>query len=64
MKDLVEYLLEQGANLESTSLNGATPFMRAIQSSKPEVVQFLIDKGCKVQIENRKGTVNVFNNGK
>jgi len=56
MKDLVEYLLDQGANLEAASLNGATPFLRAIQSSKPAVVQYLIDRGCKVQVENKKGT--------
>ena len=57
LKDVVEMLLENGANLEATTVNGATPFMRAVESSKPEVVQFLIEKGAKVQVENKKGTI-------
>ena len=55
LQDVVEYLLEHGAELEARTMNQATPLMRAIESSKPEVVQYLIDKGAKVQIENRKG---------
>lgn len=58
LKDLVELMLESGANLESTTLNGATPLMRAVESSKPEVVQYLIEKGAKVQVENRKGELS------
>lgn len=55
LMDIVEYLMEKGALLEVVTLNGATPLMRAIESSKPDVVQYLIDKGAKVQIENKKG---------
>ena len=55
MKHIVEYLLGRGANMEATTMNGATPLMRAIESSKVEVVQYLIDSGAKLQIENRKG---------
>ena len=53
--DTVEYLLEHGALMEAVTLNGATPLVRAIESSKPDVVQYLINKGAKVQIENAKG---------
>jgi ankyrin repeat protein len=53
--DVVDYLLERGADLEARTMNQATPLMRAIESSKPEVVQYFIDKGAKLQIENRKG---------
>ena len=53
--DVVEYLLEHGADLEARTLNEATPLMRAIEASKPELVQYLIDRGAKVQVENRKG---------
>ena len=49
------YLIDKGANLEARTMNEATPIMRAIESSKPEVVQYLIDKGAKVQVENKKG---------
>lgn len=52
---MVEYLVENGADMEARTMNQATPLMRAIESSKPEVVQYFIDKGAKMQIENRKG---------
>ena len=55
MKDVVELLLNHGANIEAVTLNGGTPLMRAVESSKPELVQFLIDKGAKVQAQNKKG---------
>ena len=55
MKDVVEYLLDSGANIEAVALNGSTPLMRAIESSRPEVVQLLIDRGAKMRVENRKG---------
>lgn len=55
LHDAVEFLLNNGADLEAHTMNLATPLMRAIESSKPEVVQYLIDKGAKVQIENKKG---------
>ena len=56
MKDVAEYLLEKGAYLEAVTNNGGTPIMRAIESSKPDLVQFLIQKGAKLQVENAKGT--------
>ncbi len=46
--------------MEATTFNGATPFLRAIESSRPEVVQFLIDKGCRVQVENKKGKIAIY----
>ena len=60
MKHIVEYLLNNGANMEAVTMNGATPLMRAIESSKVEVVQYLIDSGAKLQIENRKGTEWIY----
>ena len=55
-KDIVEILLEHGASLEALTLNGATPLMRAIESSRVDLVQDLIDRGAKVQVENNKGS--------
>lgn len=49
------YLLDKGANLEARTINDATPLMRAIESSNVNLVQYLIDKGAKVQVENKKG---------
>ena len=56
--DVVQYLLDQGADLEATTMNGATPLIRAIESSRPEVVQYLMDKGARLQIENKKGNLS------
>ena len=55
IKDVVEILLQNGAQLEAVAMNGGTPIMRAIESCRPEIVQMLIERGAKVQIENRNG---------
>ena len=52
---MVEYLLDHNAYLEATTINGATPLMRAIESSRPELVQFIIAHGAKLQVENKNG---------
>ncbi len=58
LKDIVILLLENGASLDMTTMNGATPFMRAVESSKVDVVQYLVQIGAKLQIENKKGMVH------
>jgi len=58
MYDVIEYLVDKGANIDAVTMNGATPFMRAIESSRPEIVQYLLEKGVKVQTETRKGYFN------
>ena len=58
IKDVVEYLLRAGANIEARALNGATPLMRAIESSNSDVVQLLLDNGAKLRVRNRKGCSN------
>lgn len=55
MLDVVELLYNNGASIDSVAMNGATPMNRAIESSKLNVVQFLMDKGAKLATENRKG---------
>ena len=55
MKDCVEHLLDSGANVDDQAINGATPLMRAIQSSQPEIVRLLIEKGANVRAETRTG---------
>ena len=56
--DIVQLLLEHGAELDSVALNGGTPLVRAIESSCFDLVEFLISRGAKIQTENRKGTIN------
>ena len=43
--DLVQLLLEHGAEMDAQTINGGTPLMRAIESSRESVVEFLISKG-------------------
>ena len=43
--DLVQFLLEQGAEIDGQTINGGTPLMRAIESSREAVVELLISKG-------------------
>lgn len=55
--DVVEYLIDHGAEIDATTMNGGTPLTRAIESSRDIVVEYLIGKGCKVQTENSKGKI-------
>lgn len=57
--DVVQLLLGNGAEMDPVALNGGTPLMRAIESSSFDVVTFLIEKGTKMQIENKKGKINM-----
>lgn len=43
--DLVQLLLESGAEIDAQTINGGTPLMRAIESSREPLVEFLISKG-------------------
>lgn len=45
-EDLVQLLLENGAEMDAQTINGGTPLMRAIESSREAVVELLISKGC------------------
>ena len=45
-EDLVQLLLENGAEMDAQTINGGTPLMRAIESSRETVVELLISKGC------------------
>ena len=44
-EDLVQLLLENGAEMDAQTINGGTPLMRAIESSREAVVELLISKG-------------------
>jgi ankyrin repeat protein len=43
--DIVQLLLDNGADIDAQAINGGTPLMRAIESSKEAVVSYLISKG-------------------
>ena len=44
-EDLVLLLLENGAEMDAQTINGGTPLMRAIESSREAVVELLISRG-------------------
>jgi len=43
--DLVQLLLENGAEIDAQTISGGTPLMRAVESSREAVVELLISKG-------------------
>lgn len=62
--EIVELLLEAGAAIDALALNGATPLMRAIQSSRPSCVDVLLKAGADVNVVNKTGlTLNLENSG-
>lgn len=53
--EIIELLLEAGAEVDAPALNGGTPLMRAIQSSRPSCVEVLIKAGADVNVVNKTG---------
>ncbi len=53
--EIVELLIDKGAELEARNNHGNTPLMVAVLHSRPEIVQLLIDKGAKVEARNNHG---------
>ena len=52
---MVELLLKNGAQIDATAMNGSTPLYRAIESSRVNVVQYLMSCNARVTVENSKG---------
>jgi len=52
--DVVHALLAAGADGNAQTWNGASPLMRAIQSGKTNVVEFLLECGVNVTLKNKK----------
>ena len=50
----VEYLLSLGADVNAVDQNGETAMHGAAYKSLPKMVQFLADKGAKIDVWNRK----------
>jgi ankyrin repeat protein len=53
--EVAQFLVINGANVNSTSLNGSTPLMMAVQSGNEQLVKFLLDSGADLQIRNTQG---------
>jgi ankyrin repeat protein len=52
----VEYLLTQKADVNTVDKNGETAMHGAAYKSLPKMVEFLADKGAKIEVWNRKNT--------
>lgn len=54
--DIIKQLVEAGAAVNTPTFSGATPLMRAIESSRPCCVDYLIKAGATVTAANKSGT--------
>jgi ankyrin repeat protein len=53
--DVAQFLLANGAIVDSLSLGGTTPLMMAVQSGNEYLVKLLLDKGANLQLRNEAG---------
>ena len=54
-RDMVAFLLENGADINKIDGVGWTPLMEAIMDEMTELVKFLVDKGADKSIANARG---------
>lgn len=54
-RDVVEYMLEQGADVKVLDQNGETPLFAAVATNDPVLVQMLIDAGAEVNATDQRG---------
>jgi len=54
-KEMVEFLLDNGADIDKTDGVGWTPLMEAIMDDKAELCKYLVDKGADKSIANQRG---------
>ena len=53
--EIVQYLVENGANINAKNDSGSTALMIASYEGKFEVVEYLIEKGANVNAKNNDG---------
>ena len=53
--DVAQFLIANGATVDSLSLGNTTPLMMAVQSGNELLVKLLLDKGADLQIRNSNG---------
>jgi len=51
-RHVVEYLLEQGAQLDLATAEGSTPLHLAARFGQDDVVQYLVEKGAVVNVQD------------
>jgi len=53
--EMVEFLLDNGADIDRVDGVGWTPLMEAIMDDKTSLVKFLVEKGADKTIANQRG---------
>jgi len=53
--EVAQYLISNGALVDSLNLGGTTPLMMAVQSGNELLVKLLLDKGANLQLRNGLG---------
>ena len=53
--EVAQFLISNGAMVDSLSLGGTTPLMMAVQSGNEYLVKLLLDNGANLQIRNEAG---------
>ena len=53
--DVAQFLIANGATVDSLSLGNTTPLMMAVQSGNEQLVKLLLDKGADLQLRNAQG---------
>jgi uncharacterized protein len=53
--EVAQFLIANGAIVDSMSLGNTTPLMMAVQSGNEQVVKLLLDKGADLQLRNDQG---------
>jgi ankyrin repeat protein len=54
-RDVIEFLIRQGAILDNTDTDGNTPLHSAILNDQRVVAKYLINRGANLEIRNRAG---------
>ncbi len=52
---VAQFLVSNGANVNSRSPNGSTPLMMAAQSGNEELIKYLLDNGADIRMRNANG---------
>lgn len=50
--DIIQALLNKGANIEATDLEGQTPLMYAVLRNQPKIVSALLERKANMEVKD------------
>ncbi len=53
--EVIQALLNKGANIEATDLEGQTPLMYAVLRNQPKIVSALLERKANMEIKDSVG---------